>query len=163
MRHIMNITISVLLLAGCAGTTGTYNKSAMPTAASALQQEAVGCKARWTANEFKTYSAWQACQLTAERSFARTIALTKMDAFEVYAADMQALAVDRDAHRVTDPQIRSRAMKILHRFLADCGCKPERQQGSPLGIDYSAHYSNGSALGPYAGDGMPSGNLLQPH
>ena len=124
MRHIMNITISVLLLAGCAGTTGTYNKSAMPTAASALQQEAVGCKARWTANEFKTYSAWQACQLTAERSFARTIALTKMDAFEVYAADMQALAADRDAHRVTDREVRSRANDIQWRFLADCGCKP---------------------------------------
>ena len=160
MSRILTITISALILAGCAGS---YDRSAMPNAASSLQLETAFCKARWTAKEFRTYSEWQACQLTAERSFARAIALTKMDAFEVYAADMQALAVDRDAHRVTEPQIRSRAMKILRRFLADCGCKPERQQGSPLGIDYSAHYSNGSALGPYAGDGMPSGNLLQPH
>jgi len=163
MNRILTITISALLLAGCAGTADTYNRSAMPKAASGLQQETVGCNAKWTAKEFKTYSEWQACQLTAERGFVRTINLTRMDAFEVYAADMQKLAADRDAHRVTDRQVRSRANDIQWRFLADCGCKPERQQGSPLGIDYSAHYSNGSALGPYAGDGMPSGNLLQPH
>ena len=166
MSRILNITISVLLLAGCAGTTDTYNKSAMPTAASGLQLETVFCKARWTAKEFKTYSEWQACQLTAERGFARAIALTKMDAFEVYAADMQALAVDRDAHRVTDRQVRSRANDIYWRFLADCGCKPQRQPGTTVGIDFfsrAGFYPSGSALGPYAGDGMPSGNLSQPH
>ena len=126
MSRILTITISALLLAACAGTADTYNRSAMSKAASGLQRETVGCKARWTAKELKTYSEWQACQLTAERGFARAIALTKMDAFEVYAADMQALAVDRDAHRVTDRQVRSRANDIYWRFLADCGCKPER-------------------------------------
>ena len=121
MSRILIITISSLMLAGCADT---YSRSAMPKAAAALQQATVGCKARWTAKEFKTYSEWQACQLTAERGFARTIALTKMDAFEIYAADMQALAVDRDAHRVTDRQVRSMANDIQWRFLADCGCRP---------------------------------------
>jgi len=121
MNRILTITISALMLAGCADT---YSRSAMPKAAAGLQRETLGCKARWTAKEFKTYSEWQACQLTAERGFARTIALTRMDAFEVYAADMQALAVDRDAHRVTDRQVRSRANDIQWRFLADCGCKP---------------------------------------
>ena len=121
MKLILTITISAMMLAGCADT---YNVSAMPKAAAALQQETVGCKARWTAKEFKTYSEWQACQLTTERAFARTIALTKMDAFEVYAADMQALAADRDANRVTDREVRSRANDIQWRFLADCGCKP---------------------------------------
>ena len=121
MKLILTITISAMMLAGCADT---YNGSAMPKAAAALQQETVGCKARWTAKEFKTYSEWQACQLTAERGFARTIALTKMDAFEVYAADMQALAADRDANRVPDREVRSRANDIQWRFLADCGCKP---------------------------------------
>ena len=121
MSRILTITISALMLAGCADT---YNGSALPKAAAALQQETAGCKARWTAKEFKTYSEWQACQLTAERGFARTIALTKMDAFEVYAADMQALAADRDANRVTDREFRSRANDIQWRFLADCGCKP---------------------------------------
>jgi hypothetical protein len=121
VKHILTITISALMLMGC---TETYNRSAMPKAAAALQQDTVRCKARWTAKEFKTYSEWQACQLAAERGFARTIALTKMDAFEAYAADMQALAVDRDANRVTDRQVRSRANDIQWRFLADCGCKP---------------------------------------
>lgn len=121
MSRLLTITISALLLAGCADT---YNRSAMPKAAATLQIETIGCQTRWTAKEFETYSAWQACQLTAERSFARTIALTKMDAFEVYAADMQALAVERDANRVTDRQVRSRADEIRWRFLADCGCRP---------------------------------------
>ena len=120
MNRILAVTISALMLAGC---METYNRSAMPKAAAGLQQETVGCKARWTAKEFRTYSDWQACQLTAERGFARAIALTKMDAFEVYAADMQALAVERDAKRVTDRQVRSRANDIQWRFLADCGCK----------------------------------------
>jgi hypothetical protein len=123
MSRILIIAISALMLAGCAGT---YSRSAMPMAAASLQQETAGCKARWTTKEFKTYSEWQACQLTAERGFARTIALAKMDAFEVYAADMKALAADRDAKRVTDRQVRSRANEILDMFLADCGCKPIR-------------------------------------
>ena len=92
MSRILTIAISALMLAGCADT---YSKSAMPKAAASLHQEAVGCKTRWDAKEFKTYSEWEACESTAERGFARTIALTKMDAFEVYAADMQALAADR--------------------------------------------------------------------
>lgn len=121
MRLTLSIVVAALMLAGCADT---YNRSAMPKAAAGLQQETIGCKARMTAKEFKTYSEWQACQLTAERRFARAIALTKMDVFEVYAADMQALAVDRDANRVTDRQVRSRANDIQWRFLADCGCKP---------------------------------------
>jgi len=185
MSRILTITISALLLAGCAGTADTYNRSAMPKAASGLQQETVGCNAKWTAKEFKTYSEWQACQLTAERSFVRTINLTRMDAFEVYAADMQKLAADRDAHRVTDRQVRSRANDIQWRFLADCGCKPEMASrfasnfasgsgpfagngigsgpfaGNGSGVGPFA--GNGSALGPYQGDGMPSGNLRQPH
>jgi hypothetical protein len=145
------------MLAGCADT---YDRSAMPNAVVGLQQETVGCKARWTAKEFKTYSEWQTCQLTAERGFARTIALTKMDAFEVYAAGMQALAVDRDANRVTDRQVRSRANDIYTRFLADCGCKPQRQPGTTIGFDYA--YGGGSGYPP-ADDHMPSGNLRQPH
>jgi hypothetical protein len=122
MSRILTITLSALMLAGCADT---YNKSVMPSAAAGLQQETAGCKARWTAKELRNYSEWQACQLTAERGFVTAISLTKMDAFEAYATDMRALAADRDANRVTERQIRSRANDILWRFLADCGCKPE--------------------------------------
>ena len=121
MNRILTITFSALMLAGCADT---YNKSAMPKAAAGLQQETAGCKAKWTAKEFKTYSEWQACQLRAERAFATTINLTRMDAFEAYAAEMQALAADRDANRVTDRQVRSRAEELHWKFLADCRCKP---------------------------------------
>jgi hypothetical protein len=130
MRHILTVTLFALMLAGCAGT---YNRSDVPTAAANLQKETAGCKARWTAKEFTTYSQWQACQLTAERGFARTIALTKMDTFEVYAADLQTLAADRDAKRVTDSEVRSRANKIKRTFLADCGCRPNRaRSGDPF-------------------------------
>jgi hypothetical protein len=134
MKLVLTITISALMLAGCADT---YNRSAMPKAAAGLQQETVGCKARWTAKVFKTYSDWQACQLTAERGFARAIALTKMDAFEVYAADMQALAADRDANRITDRQVRSRANDIQWRFLSDCGCKPGWKSRPAYGQAYA--------------------------
>ena len=158
MSRILTATISAFMLASCAPT---YDGSAMPKAASGLQQETVGCKTKWTAKEFKTYSEWQACQLTAERGFARAIALTKMDAFEVYAADMQKLAADRDAHRVTDRQVRSRANDIQWRFLADCGCKPERAHR--LTANFASlggpgpFGGSGSISGPYAGDNMPSG------
>jgi len=121
MNRILTITLAALMLTGCADS---YNKSAMPNAAAELKQETVGCKTRWTAKELKSYSDWQACQLTAERGFARTINLKRMDAFEAYATDMQALAADRDAKRVTDRQVRSRAQEILWKFLVDCGCKP---------------------------------------
>jgi len=154
MSRILTITISALLLAGCAGTADTYNRSAMSKAASGLQRETVGCKARWTAKELKTYSEWQACQLTAERGFARAIALTKMDAFEVYAADMQALAVERDAHRVTDRQVRSRANDIYWRFLADCGCRPESARR------FTANFASFGGY-PSPNDNIPSGNLVQ--
>jgi len=44
MSRILTITISSLMLAGCADT---YSRTAMPKAAAALQQATVGCKARW--------------------------------------------------------------------------------------------------------------------
>ena len=121
MNHTLIVAISLLTLAGCADS---YDKSVMPVAAAGLQQETVACKTRWTAKEFKTYSEWQACQLAAERGFARAINLTRMDAFEAYAVDMRVLAADRDAKRVTDRQVRSRSKDILWKFLADCDCKP---------------------------------------
>ncbi len=139
MSRILTIAVSALTLAGCADT---YNKSAMPKAAAGLQQETAGCKARWSAKEFNSYAQWQACQLTAERSFARTIALTKMDAFETYAADMQALAADRDAKRVTDREVRARANDIQWKFLAECGCKPGWKQRPAYGHQYANNLIN---------------------
>ena len=134
MKPLLTVILSALMLAGCADT---YNKSVMPGAAAGLQQETVGCKTRWTAKELKTYSEWQACQLTAERAFATNISLTKMDAFDVYAADMRALAADRDANRVTDRQVRSRAEEIQWKFLVDCGCKPGWKSRPAYGHSYA--------------------------
>ena len=139
MNRVLTVTISALMLAGCADT---YNKSVMPKAAANLQQETVGCKARWTAKEFSSYSEWQACQLTAERDFATAISLTRMDAFEVYAADMKALAADRDANRVTDRQVRSRAEEIQWKFFADCGCKPGWKSRPAYGHQYADNLIN---------------------
>ena len=140
MRRILTITISAFMLASCAGA---YDRSAMPKAAADLRHQTVGCKAKWTAKELKNYAEWQACQLTAERGFTRAIALAKMDAFEVYASDMQALAADRDAHRVTDSQIVARAKEIQSKFFADCRCKPAR-----VPADNSSNWSAG-VLGAY--------------
>ena len=139
MNRILTITLSALLLAACADT---YNKSVMPKAAANLQQETVGCKARWTAKEFRNYSEWQACQLRAERGFATTINLTRMDAFETYAAEMRALAADRDANRVTDRQVRSRAQEIQWKFLVDCGCKPGWKSRPAYGHQYANNLIN---------------------
>lgn len=142
MSRILTVTFATLMLAGCADT---YDKAAVPKVAAGLRQETVACKTRWTEKQIKTYSEWQACQLTAERDFARTINLTTMDTFEVYAADIEALAADRDAHRVTDRQIRSRAQEIQWKFFADCGCEPGR------------HPATWTDSGP--GMGIPSGDV----
>jgi hypothetical protein len=120
MNRILAITLCALTTAGCADT---YDRSAMPGASVLLKQETARCEARWTAKEFENYSEWQACQLTVERRFAAAVHL-KMDAFEKYATGMQALAADRDAKRVTERQVRSKANEIHWTFLADCGCKP---------------------------------------
>jgi hypothetical protein len=120
MKHILIITLSTLMLAGCAAT---YDGTVKPKATASLKQEIAGCKARWTAKAFSNYSEWQACELASERGFATTISLTKMDAFEAYAADMRILAADRDAKRLADPQVFSRAEEIRGKFFADCSCK----------------------------------------
>ena len=88
MKAILTSAISVLMLAGCAGT---YNRSVMPTAAASLQKDTAGCKARWTAKEFTTYSAWQACQLTAERGFAAPKAIPDDIAKKLEAAIAEGL------------------------------------------------------------------------
>ena len=150
MNRILTITISALLLAGC--ETG-YDKSAMRGAAAAAHQATDRCKASRAANEIKTNSEFEACELAAARAFFTAIEMKKMDSFEAYAIRMQALAADRDAKRVTDRQARSRGGEIVYQFYADCECKPKR--ASSVTADLSGY--------PSSYDGMPSGNLSQPH
>lgn len=102
MSRVLTFTLSALMLSAPAAAD-TYNRSAMPKASAALQQQTADCKARWTAKEFTTYSEWQTCQLEVERGFFTAISLTKMDAFEAYAADLRTLAADRDAKSCHGP------------------------------------------------------------
>ena len=132
MSRILTITLSALMLAGCA--TG-YDKSAMRGAAADAHQATDRCKASRAANEIKTEAEFEACELAAARAFFTAIKMKKMDSFEAYAIRMQALAADRDAKRVTDRQARSRGGEIVYQFFADCECKPNHAilpwDGSP--------------------------------
>ena len=142
MRRILTITLGVLMLAGCAST---YDKSAVPAATSVMRQASDRCTAGRAALDRQTYSALEACSLAAQRTFVTSINLKNMDAFEGYAAAMQALANDRDAGRVTDSQVRARAGAILKRFIVDCGCQ---SGATPRGIvDVSGRFGPQPWLG----------------
>lgn len=122
MSRVLTITFAALILAGPASG---YDTSAAPKASAAMQQASLNCKARLDANELKTYSEWQDCQLAAERAFVMAVNI-KMEAFGEYANAMKALAADMDANPMTARQIKTRARAILDAFLADCACKPSR-------------------------------------
>ena len=142
MHRILTITLCALALAGCADT---YDKSAVPRATTAMRQASDRCQAGRAAQELKTYAALEACSLAAQRTFVTSINLKRMDAFEEYAAAMQSLADDRDAGRVTDQQVRSRADATLKRFIAGCGCQPGY---SPHGmVDISGRFGPQPWLG----------------
>ena len=121
MRHLLIIAIPVIMLAACAKS---YDQAAVPGANVAMQISSERCEARRVANDLKTYSELEQCQLAAERDFALAIHLRKMETFDAYAAQMQALAEDRDAKRITPQQAKLHADAIRSAFLTDCGCKP---------------------------------------
>ena len=147
MYRILTTTLCALTLAACAGT---YDKSAVPGATTAMRQASDRCTAGRAAQELKSYSALEACSLAAQRTFVTSINLKNMDAFEEYAAAMQSLADDRDAGRVTESQVRSRADAILRRFRVDCGCQ---SGATPRGIvDVSGRFGPQ----PWLGNMMPS-------
>ncbi|HWY65663.1 MAG TPA: hypothetical protein VNX61_10670 [Rhizomicrobium sp.] len=98
MSRILTITLSALILAGCASEPG-YDKSAMPNATAAMRQETAMCEKEQTPTKF-TASKFMACRVAAERNLAMAIHLPKMDAFNTYAAKMLALAADYDAGRI---------------------------------------------------------------
>jgi hypothetical protein len=131
MRHIPAIATSALLLAGCARG---YDPAAVPDATVAMHISAERCQARRTADDLKTWSDLEACELASERAFAVTIKMKKMEAFEAYAANMQALAAERDAKRVTAQQVKLQADLIRSTFLADCGCKPKTYTSEPANM-----------------------------
>ena len=157
MKHLLIVTVPAFLLAGCAKD---YDQAAVPGANVAMQISSERCEARRAANDFKTFSELEQCQLAAERDFALAIHLKKMDVFESYAAQMRTLASDRDANRVTPQQARLQADAIRSTFIADCSCKPKssaRWTGDYMPGGTNAIWNTGPDVG--AG---PAGHAMGP-
>ena len=142
MRRILTITLSALMLASCASG---YDKTAVTGATVSMALASKQCQAKRAANDLKTYSELEACELAAERAFAIAIHMKKMETFEEYANRMQALAADRDANRVTAQQVKLQADAIRSRFLADCNCKPKT--ASRLADNYMPGEGHGTDMG----------------
>jgi hypothetical protein len=117
MRGIL-IALSALMLAGCAAS---YDKSAVPDAAATMRRAMAACDKEQSGSKFT------ACALAAQRDFALAIHLPKMDAFDAYAARMIALAVDREAGRISPKQMAARAASIRKDYVFACNCGLERR------------------------------------
>ena len=115
------IALAALMLAGCAGS---YDRSAVPAAAAAMRRAVASCEKEQTASKFT------ACKVAAQHDFAMAIHLPNMDAFDAYAAQMMALAADRDAGRVSLKQAATRATSIRDEywFACNCGLRGHRTQ-----------------------------------
>ena len=122
MKPVLAAFLSGLMLAGCASEP-SYDKSAAPGAVAALRQAMTICGREQTASRFTV------CQVAAQRDFAVAIHLPNMDAFDVYAAQMIALAGDRDAGRVDRRQMRTRAASIRNDYWLACDCNLKVSRG----------------------------------
>jgi len=120
MNRILTITISALMLAGCASGPD-YDKSAVPNATAAMRQATAMCEKEQTASQFNA-SKFMACRVTAERNFAMAIHVRKMDVFDTYADKMLALTADYDASRINLKRMDRRATSIRSDFLMACNC-----------------------------------------
>ena len=123
MSRILTITLSALMLAGCAGS---YDKSAVPDAAAAMRRAMAICEKE------QSPSKYTACAVAAQHDFAVAIHLPKMDAFDTYAAQMMALAADREAGRISPKQVATRAASIRDEywFACNCGLRAHQANGS---------------------------------
>ncbi len=116
MSRILTVTIFAAMLAGCASGPPGYDKSAEPNATAALRQATAMCEKEQTASKFT------ACEVAAQRDFAVAIHLQKMDAFDTYAAKMEALAASWDAGRIGPGQLAHRAASIRNDYREACDC-----------------------------------------
>lgn len=145
-----------LLLAACAQA---YDRQALPAAALTLQKDVFACESKQEVRPVKNFSQFTACQVAAERNFANSIHLAKMDVFETYAARMMALAAERDAGLADVEKIQSRAATIRKDYWAACACnitgrRIARTYGG--GGDTGSFY-NGGAMG---GGGLAAGGVI---
>ena len=157
MNRILTITLSALMLAGCASEPGepSYDKAAVPDATVAARQAETLCEKQLPPAKF-TASSFMACRVAAERNFAMAIHVRKMDAFDIYADKMLALAADYDAGQVSLMRMDRRAASIRRDYWMACNCGLGNR-----GYDYGGFAS--SSL-PNAGPGMPPSppSLSQP-
>lgn len=135
---------ALLILAGC---TQAYDRDALPDASTTLHQATTHCEMEQTALARKNYSQFTACQLAAERDFAHAIHLVKMEAFETYAAQMMALAADRDGGLVSLDDVKTRAGLIRRDYWAACACiltgRRLARNGPYYGSDIGTYYNGG--------------------
>lgn len=143
MSRILITAVSAVLLpfllTGCAAND-SYDKTVLPDASASMRQASVNCVTKWAVKEFTTYSELAACNLAAERKFFTAVKMQKMDKFEAYAAGYQALAADRDAHRISDSEAGRRAANMRRDFLAACHCTRDRMPGGEMSITSSPGY-----------------------
>jgi hypothetical protein len=132
MSRILTVTIFALMLAGCESGPD-YDRSAVPNATAAMRQERAMCEKEQTPTKF-TASKFMACRVAAERNFAMAIHVRKMDAFDIYADKMLAVAADYDAGHIKLKRMNSRAASIRNDFWRACDCN----FGGNRGYDYSA-------------------------
>ena len=145
MKAILSVTISALMLAGCASEPG-YDKAAMPDAKATARQAAVLCEKEQAPSQFSA-AKFMACRLAAERNFAMTIHLRKMDAFETYAGKMLALAADYDAGHIGLKRMDHSAASIRGDFVMACNCGLGGHRSYDYGpIGYAPIYNTAPGL-----------------
>ena len=121
MSRILTITISALMLAGCADID-SYDRAAKPAARAAMRHAIDDCKARLAAHDITNTSEWASCSLDAERGYFTAIKLKNMRSFDAYATNLLTLAVDLDAHLISKKRARLRAGEMLRQFSVACDC-----------------------------------------
>jgi hypothetical protein len=146
MSRILTVTLSALMLAGCATEQPSYDKSAVPDATAAMREATAICEKEQTLSKFSA-AKFMACRVAAERNFAMAIHLPKMDAFDAYATQMISLAADYDAGRIYLKRMHARAAYIRNHYLYACDCG--------LGARDRGSFGSGSEI-------IPSSDLTPP-
>ena len=108
----------VLLLSGCAG----YDRFAEPGATLALDRAIDRCRHSPPGDVSRKHAEFTACELAAERDFAVATRTERMDAFATYARQMQQVAADWDAQKVSPEQASLRRDEIYRDYVAACDC-----------------------------------------
>lgn len=128
------------LMAGCAGV---YDPSLIAGAKATSDLEYDRCGARQTAGEIRTVSALLECFLTADRAFAATVKLRRMDLYEAYAARMRLLGSEIDRQAVTVAEAQQRYTAIRRDYFASLDAayaadQAERAQASAAMMAFGA-------------------------